>query len=304
MAEPRILRIYLDPNMLASAQAGTFGFVRVMTEAFEAEDFRVELRKNSFEERMKSGARNGYSMFLMDEPFHEKALTMRKAYYYPFWRIENVAERWEFAVAHRAFDPAEIDPVKARKWFGDWRKWIFRKLPERAEKLGLIYVPLQGRLLEHRSFQTMSPLEMIGAVQAQAGDRRILLGLHPGEAYSEDEITAVTAIAKADPRVTLQTGGMEEALRTCDLVVTMNSTAALSGYFFQKPAVLFAKSDFHHVMPNVAALGVDEAFRRAEAETPDFAAYLYWFIQLNSIKADAPGAGDAILATCRAHWSF
>ncbi|MGR3364678.1 MAG: hypothetical protein ACU0CY_10900 [Maritimibacter harenae] len=302
MAEAKILRIYLDDVMLDMARRGVFGFVARVTKAFEEAGFRVELRRNGFEERLKSGARHGYSLFLMDDPFHPKSLTMRKAYYFPFWRIEATARRWEFEVARKTFDPADIDPVTAENWVHNWRRWIFKRGPEAAEKTGLIYVALQGKLAEHRSFQSMSPMEMIAAVRDRAGDRRILLGLHPGEDYPDRDRAALDRIAAEDSRVTIRTGGMEEALRVCDAVVTQNSAAALSGFFFGKPAILFGDCDFHHQMPRVGALGVDEAWRHLEGPPPAFDQYLYWFIQLNAIKADEEGiAEERIRATCRRH---
>lgn len=48
---------------------------------------------------------------------------------------------------------------------------------------------------------------MIVEVQARAGDKRILLGLHPGEDYSDEERATLDAIAANDPRVMVQTGG-------------------------------------------------------------------------------------------------
>lgn len=301
MSEPRILRIYLDPVTLTMAREGSFGFVTRVTAAFKGRGFDVILAEDTEAERLLSEAREGYSLFLMKEPGHRRALSMRKAYYFPFWRIEDTAQRWAFRVAQKSFGPAEIDTDTATEWFNRWRRFLFRKAPLSAEKTGMIYVPLQGRLLDHRSFQSMSPVEMIDEVQARAGSRLILLGLHPGENYAADEIAAVERIAAADPRVSLQTGGMDEALRICDLVVTENSSAALSGFFFRKPAVLFGETDFHHQMPRVSQLGVDEAWRAAEAITPAYARYLYWFIQLNSIKADTADAENQILETCRSY---
>ncbi len=302
MSEPKILRIYLDESMLWQAREGWFGFGDRVTKAFQEAGFRVELRQNSFDARAKSAARRGYSLFLMDDPFHPKSLNMRKAYYFPYWRIEATSKRWEFEVAQSRFEPDEIDPDHAQKWFGNWRKWVFRGGPARAEKTGMIYVALQGRLTAQRSFQSMSPLDMIGEVQARAGDRRILIGLHPGEEYSEEERRALERIEDRDTRVTVQTGGMEEALRTCDFTVTQNSAAALSGFFFKKPAILYGETDFHHQMPRISQLGSDEAWWQVEACAPDYEKYLYWFLHLNAIKADEEGVAEAkILATCRHH---
>ena len=65
----------------------------------------------------------------------------------------------------------------------------------------------------------------------------------------------------AIPRLRLETGGAAEALAACDLVVTQNSAVAFNGYFFHKPAVLFAEIDFHHIAASVPRLGVAAAFR-------------------------------------------
>lgn len=295
------LSIYLDPVMLKMAEDGDFGFVNKVRTAFNGQGIAVTFAEDSDDAWLTSAASPGYALFLMKEPLHPRALSMRRAYYYPFWRIEATAKRWEFEVARKSFNPDEIDTDLAVQWFNRWRRYLFRKAALEVEKTGLIYVPLQGRLNDHRSFQSMSPVEMIGEVQARAGDRRIVLGLHPGERYSAQEREAVERIAENDSRVTLQTGGMEQALRHCDFVVTQNSTAALSGLFFRKPAVLFGESDFHHLMPRVSQLGVDEAWRQVESARPPVARYLYWFLQLNAIKADTEDAPGQILEACRRH---
>ncbi|MAM63457.1 hypothetical protein [Maritimibacter sp. UBA3975] len=302
MTEARVLRIYLDDVMFDMAKRGEFGFVARVTKAFEEVGFRVELRRNSLAERLKSGARQGYSLFHMDDPFHPKSLTIRKSYFFPFWRIEATAKRWEFNVARKPFDPGEIDSDVAMEWYGNWRKWLFKSGPSHAQKTGVVYVPLQGKLLEHRSFQSMSPIDMIREVQARAGDRHILLGLHPGEVYSDEEMATLDGLQSSDSRIAVEVGGMEDALRICDFVITENSSAALSGLFFGKPAVLFAECDFHHQMPRVSELGVDEAWRQLDVREPDYAEYLYWFVALNSIKADEEGIAESrILETCASY---
>ena len=67
-----------------------------------------------------------------------------------------------------------------------------------------------------------------------------------------------------------------------------------------KPAVLFAQVDFHHVALNVAELGAEAALAAADRHTPDTARYLWWFLKQNSIDAQAPDAGQRMLAAMRA----
>ena len=301
MADPRILRIYLEPDELKRARDGKYNLMNRIKTAFEWQGFRVDFMRDSVDQRLKSATRRGYSLFFMQDPFHARALNIRRAYYFPFWRIENTAERWEFDVAKKHFDPGEIDTDIAQKWAGNWRRWLFKNKAANPVREGIVYVPLQGKLLERRSFQQASPLEMIDAVLQHDQKRAILVGLHPGEVYSDQEMTALEEKIAETPRLTLQKGGMEEALRVCDYVVTQNSSVALSGFFFHKPAILFAKIDFHHIGIGVEDMGVKEALERVISHQPDFDKYLYWFIQLNSIKADNDEAGDAILDAVRGH---
>ena len=70
----------------------------------------------------------------------------------------------------------------------------------------------------------------------------------------------------------------------CDLVVTQNSTVALKGYLVDKPAMLWARIDWHHVAASVPRDGRDRAF--AEAGRPrDHARYLFWYLRRQSLFA-------------------
>ncbi len=297
----RILRIYLDRAEVERARDGNYNLMNRIKSAFEWQGFRVEFVRNTLEQRLKSAGRRGYSLFFMQDPFHDRALNLRLAYYFPFWRIENTNERWEFDVALKSFDPAGLETDIARKWADRWRGFLFRGKAADPVREGVVYVPLQGRLLERRSFQFASPTEMIETVLAQDKCRKILLGLHPKETYSETELAALETLSENHARLSIARGGVEESLRTCDYVVTENSSVALSGMFFHKPVILFAEVDFHHIALNVARIGAEEAFARVAEWRPDFDTYLHWFIALNSIKADAEDAEAQILAAVRRH---
>lgn len=301
MAVARILRIYLEKAEVARARAGNYPLMNRIKAAFVGQGFRVEFVQNTQEQRLKSAARNGYSLFFMQDPFHARALNLRLAYYFPFWRIEETAERWAFDVALKDYNSAGLETDIARKWADRWRGFLFKGKAARPVQEGIVYVPLQGRLLERRSFQEASPVEMIRHVLEQDRSRKILLGLHPKESYSGAEMVALETIESKNPRLKIIKGEMEEALRVCDYVVSENSAAALSGMFFGKPAILFAKIDFHHIALNVGDLGIGEAFAQIETHRPDFDTYLHWFIALNSIKADAADAEARILETVRSH---
>lgn len=303
MNPPRILRFYLDDNLRQSATDGRHNFINKIAEVVETAGYRVEYCRNTPEERLKSAHRRGYSMFHMDDPFHPRALTIRRVYSYPFWTIERSARRWEWRVAVSRFEPDSDRADQADRFFRFWQHKLFGDRPEQATRNGIVYVPLQGKLLTRRSFQTCSPIEMLNHTLAHDPSREIVATLHPNETYSAQERAALDSLARSDTRLSVQTGGMESILAECDYVVTQNSAAAFFGYFFRKPAVLFSKIDFHHIAANAADLGAETALELGPQLQPDYAAYVHWFWQIMSTNAGRDQAADQIRAALvRAGW--
>ncbi|KMW58916.1 hypothetical protein AIOL_003897 [Candidatus Rhodobacter oscarellae] len=298
MADAQVLRVYLDETDLARAVDGSFNIMNKIRSAFEGAGYRVEFVKSTAVERAKSAACGGYALFHMEDPFHSRALTLRRAYFYPFWRIESSAKRWEWQIAKTKFDPEAVNRKAADRFVANTRKRLFGEISE-VETDSTVYIPLQGRLLDRRSFQTQSPLDMIRSVLAHEQDREIVVGLHPNEAYTTEETDALRDLADQNRRLTLSSEPMVKLLQRCDYVVTENSSVALSGYFFEKPAVLFAQIDFHHIAANVSALGAEAAIASAPDLRPDFAGYLHWFLKKTTINGGAPEAEAQILAAVR-----
>lgn len=284
MKTAKILRIYLHQGALEPARAGKMRFIRLMHEVMQDHGFRVEYRAEKETELLKSAARNGYSLFHMKDPFHDRALTFRKVYLYPFWQIEKSGKRWEWEVAKTAFDPNEIDVEKAAQLASYWRKQMFPQ-SETAEYKNFIFIPLQGRLFQHRSFQSMSPIEMIKSTLEQMPNHDVIATLHPNETYLPEELAALDSITKANPRFQISNHSSTALLQNCNMVVSQNSGVAFHGYFLNKPTVLFGQSDFHHIAGNVWRDGAEQAFNFAKSTSPDFEKYLFWKLNIMSINA-------------------
>ena len=298
MEEPKVVRFYLEPSLRESAQAGEHNFISKIVGVLEAADFRVEFKANTTAERVKAPMRAGFAMFHMEEPTHDRALTMRRVYHYPFWQIERSGKRCDWTVAKSAFDSTQVDRKEARRFTTYWRARLFADVGE-ISRDGFVYVPLQGRLQEKRSFQTCSPLEMIDHVLEQDPARRVIATLHPNETYGADDMAALEAMIARHPRLEVRMGDMAEMLRGCDYVVTQNSSAGFNGYFFGKPLILFAEVDFHHIAAKVSDLGIAGAFEAVRDMTPDFEGYLWWFWQQMSINAGRSEASEKIAQALR-----
>lgn len=292
---------YLHPKLRRQAENGNQNFIGKVTEVLEAAGLTVAFDSDDQAARLRAMARPGRSLFLMQPPVNARGLVFRKTYLYPFWHIEKEAERWEWPVAKTAFDPGAVDPRKASNFYRFWRNRLFDQAPAEARRDGFVFVPLQGRLLEQRSFQYASPIAMLEAVLAHDTKRQIAVTLHPNESYTAAEEAALVALADRHPRLFVLTAGTERYLQNCDYIVTQNSGVGFQGLFFGKPVVLFAKSDFHHIALNVAEMGADKAIAAAPTHAPDYASYMYWFLQEQAINAGRPEARNKIRNVLRGH---
>ena len=292
---------YLHPKLRKQAENGRHNFVSKIGEVLTGAGLEVAFDNDDDIARLKAHARPGRSMFLMQEPVNARGLTFRKTYTFPFWHIEKQAARWNWPVAQAQFDPVAQDPRKAANFYRFWRQRLFQEAPRETREDGYIYMPLQGHLLRRRSFQTCSPIEMITQTLTHDTKRQVVITLHPTESYSAAEQKALEELLDANDRLFLQDGEMALYLQNCDYVVTQNSSVGFFGYFFGKPLILFGKTDFHHIALNVSEFGVAAAFDAIDMHAPDYAAYLFWFLQQQSINAGRPEARNSIRQVLRGH---
>jgi len=269
----------------------------------EREGFEIRFHDDSLSEQLRSKTRSGYSVFLMSEPTTSRGVTIRRNYFYPFWNIETTAKRWDWLVARSRFDETQVPKPEAQRFADFWRQRLFQEAADRTTREGFIYAPLQGRLLSHRSFQVCSPLDMLRHILEVDTGREVMATLHPRETYSPQEREALSEMENTYARLKVSDEAMVPLLQTCDYVATQNSAVSLSGFFFRKPTVLFGQSNFHHIAAKALELGPKEALRRGAELTPDYDAYLWWFLQKMSINAGREDAEEDILeALVRAGW--
>ncbi|MDK3017840.1 hypothetical protein [Pseudodonghicola flavimaris] len=293
------MAFYLEDDLRRSAQAGEHNFLRLIAEVVTEAGLTPVYRPDSEAARRASGTRDDFAIFHMAEPTHDRALTIRRVYHYPFWAIEQSGKRWEWAVAQSPFVATDVPRKEVERFFGHWRKRLFGTAATQARRDGFVYVPLQGWLLQHRSFQLCAPLDMLRQVCAST-DRPVIAALHPKERYSEVELTELVQLEHRTPGLSVRLGEMETLLRGCDYVVTENSSAAFNGYFFEKPVVLFAGADFGHIAADARQMGAEAALAAGPLLTPDYAGFLHWFWQRMSINAGRPEAKAKIAARLRA----
>lgn len=291
------VHLLLDDWLFEAARAGEQRFLNHLIAVLEGAGHRVELHRNGPLDRMADKWRGGRSLSHVTDPPQRGGLTFRRCYAAPFWQIERRAARWERDVTARPFNPSGLRRARVDRFFDHWRERLFPGASA-ARREGFLYMPLQGKLLRQRSFQTCSPLDMIERSLAR-DPRPIVATLHPKERYTSRERDALADIAARNPRFEMSEMPMADALAACDAVITQNSSVAFAGFFHAKPAVLFAEADFHHIASSVRRFGEERAFARLAGPDPDFATYLFWFLQRQSINAARPEAPERIAERLR-----
>lgn len=281
---------YLPDGLRKSAEAGEHNFIGKVESVVRNAGLDVVFRDPSKARRDDPG----YSLLHMQDPLNDRGVTIRRAYFYPFWQIERTNARWHWDVAKADFHSGHVNRNEAEGFYRFWQKRLFKDHLDKISNQGFVYVPLQGKLLERRSFQECSPIRMLHHILEQVPDQPIIAALHPNEHYDPDEIAALEVLETQHDRLEIRIGEMETLLAGCDFVVTQNSSAAFAGLFFGKPSVLFGRIDFHHIAANAAELGVERAFRQVQDMTPDYAGYVWWFLQQMSINAGRPEAEEKI----------
>ena len=273
---PDVLRFYLTKRSLTRAENGGHEIVTAVAAVAQQAGMRVELLLNTAQAKESAARGQQYSLVHMEAPVSARGLSFRNCYGGPFWQIDQSGARWNWQVARQVFTPDDTPRGEIDAFFAHWRHRLHGDIAVVPSKQGYIYMPLQGKLLSCRSFQCCSPVEMIEATLQQS-NLPILATLHPNETYSQAEIDALSALQQQHSRFQIVEMPMAKALAGCDLVVTQNSSAAFHAGFFGKASVLFAQIDFHHIVTNVADLGVATAFDAAQGTPPDFAGYLFWY---------------------------
>ena len=290
MKLPRNVTLYMEPPLRKSVKAGAHNFINLLIEELKNARFRVSFRDLS-ELYLH---RDGYALTHMKAPPVGKGATFRRSYHYPFWHLERTAERWHWDVAQANFDASTVPEGEAQQFYRFWRNRLFGAEADEAVRGDYIYVPLQGRLLQQRSFQSCSPIEMLRLCVEHNAGRDVVSTLHPKESYTAEELAALERLSAEHSQLRIGTGGMERHLLRCNHVVTQNSSAAFHGFYFGKPAVLFAEIDFHHIAIRATPATCAEAFDQAWKHEPDYARYLWWFLQRNAINAGRDTAPSLI----------
>ncbi|WP_103332860.1 hypothetical protein [Pseudotabrizicola formosa] len=225
------------------------------------------------------------------------------AYLHPFWHLDPVGVLAESSIGARAFDASRIRTKPARAFYERMQaRFPARRQSRREQEMqvtrfpaGAISVFLQGPLPEAYGLTYASGEAMLRAVAQGAGGRAVLVKAHP---LAVEHDTEVIARVLADGvAVTPTQANVNDMIAASVATVSANSACAIEGFLQRKPALLFGRSDFHHLAETVRHPGgFPQALARVlAAPEPDYARFLFWYFARNCLNVSGSGFAQKVL---------
>ena len=291
----RKLILHARPEMRARMDAKSHKLSNILRGIFEGLGFAAQTADHNKLNIWKAKLDKNYHIFHLGGADGARALNMRKAYFEPFWSIEKPHSRHWGRVAHKTFIPNTVGPGLARPFFKRMQERYIKPDGQISEATDYAFVPLQGKLCKQRDWQFADLATMVKTIRTQDPDRQIILKPHPRENYTHEELDLLGQLTLLSKVQTVD-APLQSLLANCAYVVTQNSSVAFEGILFQKPAVLFARADFHHLFPVVKSPeDASTAFSQVRSAQFQFEKYLYWFLQMNCANVSQLSARGKIM---------
>jgi hypothetical protein len=292
---------YLPAHLRQQAKRGQHNFINKLSDVVKSARLRIAFDSDDDAARDRAAKRAGFGLFMQDGLDSERCLTISKAYIFPFWRIEKQADFWDLPIAQQRFDPQAVDPRKAANFYRLWQNRLHDMSAMDLRRDGFVFVALQGGLFDQDRAAMMDQISLIKAVLKHDPNRPVMATLDPNTAYSMDEHQALSDLLDQHDRLYIRTGDAVRYMKTCDYVVTQAPDQGFAALFFGKPVITACKTDFHHITLTPDAGDLAPCFAAVADHAPDYAAFLYWFLQINTINAGRPEAAQRIENVLRGH---
>ncbi|MDE4173996.1 hypothetical protein PXK01_07510 [Phaeobacter sp. PT47_59] len=281
-------------------------FYRILNDLMAAHGIQVESRQRDGDIRI--GTRECPDDRFDDGNLHiiddrslraPNVLNAGAAYFWRFWQLDPQGVKAFSSTGTASYDPAEMPLRRAQSFFDNMLKRYVQSrkskyaqpdAPQRFPK-DAISVFYQGDYPVTSGATSTTDIEMLKAVQAGAGDRPILVKPHPLASRIPD-IAETLSLAETDSRITVTDANVHDILSACCVTVSINSTVALEGFLHRKPAILFGRSDFHHLAGQVHdPQEFATVFGRERERDEGYEQFLAWYflkrcLPLNSARLE------------------
>lgn len=218
------------------------------------------------------------------------------AYIAPWWHLDPAGVQGDSGIGALDYDPRAVGYAAARPFFEAMRAEFVTPRRSRRDQTeavtpfrdGAVAVFLQGRTPARLGQAHCTAVEMLRAVACGAGGREVIAKPHPLAAEADAE--TIAAVRAEGLAVTATTANVHDILAACACTVSFNSAVAMEGFLHRKPAILFGRSDFHHICETVRdPADFPAALARTLARPPGgYAQYLKWYLGRHCLNLRGP----------------
>jgi len=261
----------------------------------------IEVRRRH--EALRAPQRTDWSDYLEAENLHiiengmvqqANALNTALAYIPPYFHLDAKGVLADSSAGHVAYDPATVNTVLASSKFRSLQDRLVKKRRSRygpKEDVteipeGCIAVFLQGDNPHRQGTAYCDNETLLRTVVENAEGRTVVVKAHP-ISKQLDDAQLILQLLQEGLLVEGTDANVHDILRQCAVTVSYNSAVAIEGFLHLKPAILFGKSDFHHVSETVRTPeDFPNALSAALTAKYDYAKYLHWYFSRFAVSVD------------------
>ena len=261
----------------------------------------VEVRRRA--EALREPGRRDWSDFLEADNLHiiengmvqqPNALNTALAYLPPYFHLDSQGVLAESSAGHASYDETGVNSVLARSRFREFHnRFVKGRRSRYGPKKDVAVIPegciavfLQGDNPHRQGTAYCDNETLLRTVVAKAGGRPVVVKAHPFSRQLDDAQLILKLLQDGLPLEPTD-ANVHDILHHCAATVSYNSAVAIEGFLHEKPAILFGKSDFHHVSETVKNVeDYPVAFEAALSKNVNYEAFLYWYFSSFTLSAD------------------
>ncbi|MFY0662694.1 MAG: hypothetical protein JXR15_19550 [Shimia sp.] len=222
------------------------------------------------------------------------ALNAALAYLPPYFHLDAQGVLADSTAAQKIYDEAKVNPVLAQANFLVLQDRLVRKRRSRyGPKKDITKIPedciavfLQGDNPHRQGTAFCDNETLLRTVAKHAGKRKIVVKAHPMSKQLDDVQLILKLLQEGLPLVATD-ANVHDILQQCAVTVSYNSAVAIEGFLHNKPAILFGRSDFHHVAETVEyPCDFADALHSALTNQSDYAKYLHWYFSQFAVSTE------------------
>ncbi|WP_299424959.1 hypothetical protein [uncultured Shimia sp.] len=270
-------------------------------ELIESRGGHVEVRRRH--EALRGANSSDWSAHLEADNLHiiengtvqqPNALNAALAYLPPYFHLDALGVLADSSAAQEIYDEAKVNPVLAQSNFLVLQDRLVRKRRSRyGPKKDITKIPkdciavfLQGDNPHRQGTAHCDNETLLRTVAKHAGNRKIVVKAHPMSKQLDDVQLLLRLLQEGLPLVATD-ANVHDILQQCAVTVSYNSAVAIEGFLHNKPAILFGRSDFHHVAETVEfPCDFPRALHSALNSQRNYAKYLFWYFSQFAVSAE------------------